>query len=139
MSDNNPIYQQVNTAINDGMALSIPEIRALREKSTQGIKRCKMVFWAAIIIFNLIIWSPLVAGTSKMLLIIIGGGVLSCAFIPPVMAMRKHQHSLDLLQACAAEPNKKKLSNAGKAYIEKVKIEDRPFIKIELLLLEKEE
>ena len=137
MSDNNPVYYQFKSAIEDGKVLSIDEIRALRDKSGGTIKRCKVFFWAAIIIFNLLLWSPLSAGADKFILIAIGGGVLSCAFVPPVMALKRHKQSLDLLQACAAEPQKKKLSGDDKAYVEKVKSADRPFVKIELMLLEK--
>ncbi|MDH3999309.1 MAG: hypothetical protein OET90_10780, partial [Desulfuromonadales bacterium] len=123
--------------IDDGKTMTLAEIKQLRLKSENGIKRCKAFFWAAIIIFNLLLWSPLSAGADKIILIAIGAGVLSCAFVPPVMALRRHRQSLDLLQSCAAEPKRKKASTTGKAYIDMVLEQDRPFIKIELLLLEK--
>lgn len=130
----NPIHVAVNDAISSGTALTARDIGSLRKKSAQSIKAYKMLFWAAIVIFNLLIWVPLPISTS--LLIALAVLSLATALVGPILGIRKHLRILDLLEESSSGPRKNRVDVSGKAYIEQVRKEGRNFIKAEMEALE---
>lgn len=132
----NPIHQIVDEAIKNGRALSVKEIRDLRAQSEKASTLFKSIFWGGIVVFNLALWVPLPFVINQTLLYVIACVALVMALAIPFPGLRKHQVSLDLLKV-NKQPLKKKTANeAGRAYIDQVKQQDRPFIKAEFELLD---
>ena len=118
------------------MPLTVQEIRTLREESRKASTLFKSIFWVGIVIFNLALWVPLPFQVNQGLLYLIAFAALVVAIAVPLPGLRKHQVSLDLLKV-NKQPLKKKTANeAGRAYIDKVKQQDRPFIQAEFVLLD---
>ena len=132
----NPIHQIVDEAIKNGRVLSVKEIRDLRAQSEKASTLFKSIFWGGIVVFNLALWVPLPFVINQTLLYVIASIALVMALAIPIPGLRKHQVSLDLLKV-NKQPLKKKTANeAGRAYIDQVKQQDRPFIKAEFELLD---
>lgn len=132
----NPIHQIVNDAIAKGTALEAKDVRALRAKSKRAVTLFKSTFWIGIVIFNLALWVPLPIQINKAALYVIALIALVVALIVPILGLRKHQVNLESLKVTKEIPKKKTASEAGKAYIEQVKKQDRPFISAEYEILE---
>lgn len=133
-TDNTAIHQLVNESINSGTALSAGDIRQLKKENEKAVKLYKLVFWIAIAIFNVFLWVPMpIPAVLKM-----GAAAVSlaCAFILPIYGIRKHQKHLSFLEETSPGPKKSRASDAGRAYIESVRREDRPFVKAEVEVLE---
>ena len=137
MSDKiNPIHQIVKEAIDKGVALEAKEVRELRGQSKKAIVVFKSVFWAGIVIFNLALWVPLPMVVNKTILYGVAFLALIIAVVVPILGLKKHQVSLELLKVTKQPLKKRTASDAGKAYIDQVKKQDRPFIIAEFEALE---
>jgi len=137
MSDKiNPIHQMVKAAIDNGKALEAREIRALRAQSKKAVTLLKSTFWVGIAIFNLALWAPLPVQIDKTLLYVIAFVALVIALVVPILGLRKHQANLELLKVTKETPKKKTASEAGRAYIDQVKKQERPFVNAEFEVLD---
>lgn len=133
---NNPIYQLVRDAIDKGSALEAKDIRALREQRKKSITLLKSVFWVGIVIFNLALWVPLPIDVSKSVLYGIAFAALAIAVVAPMFGLKQHHIDLELLKVNKQVPKKKTASEAGRVYIDMVKKQERPFVNVEVELLE---
>lgn len=137
MSDKiNPVQQIVNDAIVRGTALKASDIRLLRSQSSKASTMFKAIFWVGIVFFNLALWVPLPIQISKSLLYAVAFAVLLVSLVVPILGLRKHQMSLELLKVTKESPKKKTASEAGRIYIDQVKKQNRPFVTAELEALE---
>ena len=137
MSKNiNPVHLAVKSAIDRGTALEAKDIRLLRAQSKKASTIFKAIFWIGIIIFNLALWVPLPIEVNKSLLYVVAFMALIIALIVPIVGLRKHQSSLELLKVTKETPRKKTASEAGRVYIDQVKKQERPFVNAEFELLE---
>ncbi len=132
----NPVQQIVKEAIDNGKALQAKDIRALRAQSKKAATLLKSTFWIGIAIFNLALWAPLPIQISKTVLYVVAFVVLVIALVVPILGLRKHQVSLELLKVTKEVPKKKTASEAGRVYIDQVKKQERPFVNAEFELLE---
>ena len=132
----NPVQQIVKEAINSGTALLAKDIRALRAQNKKAATLLKSTFWIGIAIFNLALWAPLPIQISKTVLYVVAFVVLVIALVVPILGLRKHQVSLELLKVTKEVPKKKTASEAGRVYIDQVKKQERPFVNAEFELLE---
>ncbi len=132
----NPVQQMVKEAIDSGTALQAKDIRALRAQSKKVATLLKSTFWIGIAIFNLALWAPLPIQISKTVLYLVAFVVLVIALVVPILGLRKHQVSLELLKVTKEVPKKKTASEAGRVYIDQVKKQERPFVNAEFELLE---
>ena len=132
----NPVQQIVKEAIDSGTALQAKDIRALRAQSKKVATLLKSTFWIGIAIFNLALWAPLPIQISKTVLYLVAFVVLVIALVVPILGLRKHQVSLELLKVTKEVPKKKTASEAGRVYIDQVKKQERPFVNAEFELLE---
>jgi hypothetical protein len=132
----NPIHQLVRDSIHNNTTLSVIDLRKLRSLSEQKVKTFKISFWVAIAIINLMIWVPLPFRIPGALLITIGVVCAGYAFSVPIVMIRKHQQSLELLKLVSQGPKRRSASDAGQKYIDRVKQEGRSFIQAEVDLLE---
>lgn len=130
-----PVLQLTQKAIAQGEPLKVSEIRSLRAKSRQVVTISKAVFWVGIVVFNLALWVPLPIEVNKTALYTIAAVALAVAIIVPLVGLRKHQMSLELLKVNKLPLKKKTANEAGRAYIDKVTNLDRPFINAEYELL----
>ena len=135
-SKTNPIEQLVKDAINKGTPLTVKEIKALRAESQKASTLFKSIFWGGIVIFNLTLWVPLPIQINQTLLYVVSFVVLIVALAVPLPKIRKHQTCLELLKVNKQGLKKKTASEAGRAYIDQVKKQDRPFINAEFELLD---
>ncbi len=134
-SKENPVIQLTRAAIEAGEPLEVRKIRELRETSKKAVSMLTAVFWAGIIVFNVVLWVPLPVPVSQPILYAVAFVALVAAVIVPILGLRKHKMILELLKV-NKEPLKKKTANeTGKVYIDKVKKRDRPFINAEYELL----
>lgn len=131
----NPIEQLVKDAIVKGVPPTVKEIKALRAESQKASTIFKSIFWAGIVIFNLALWVPLPIQINQTFLYLIAFVALVIALAVPLPGLRKHQTSLELLKVNKQGLKKKSASEAGRAYIDHVKQQDRPFINAEFELL----
>ena len=132
----NPILMITREAIEEGKPLEVRTIRKLRAENKQATVIYKAVFWAGIVIFNLLLWAPLPFAVSKTALYAMAFTVLAIALIVPVLGLRKHQMNLELLKVNKQAFKKKTVNATGRLYMEKVKWQDRPFINAEFELLD---
>lgn len=131
----NPVIALTRAAIAAGEPLEVRKIRALRDASKKAVSMLTAIFWVGIIVFNLALWVPLPFPVSQPLLYAVAAVALVAAIIVPILGLRKHKLILELLKV-STEPLKKKTANeAGRIYIDKVKLRDRPFINAEYELL----
>lgn len=131
----NPVIELTREAIQAGQPLEVAKIRRLRAESKQAAMIFKAVFWVGIVIFNLILWAPLPINVPKTVLYAIAFVVLVIALVVPIVGLRKHQMSLELLKVNRDTLKKKTVSETGRVYMDKVKAQDRPFINAEFELL----
>jgi hypothetical protein len=131
----NPIEQRVKDGIHKGIPLTVKEIKTLRAESQKASTLFKGIFWGGIVLFNLALWVPLPIQINQNLLYLIAFIALAVALVVPLPALRKHQASLELLKVNKQGLKKKTASEAGRAYIDQVKQQDRPFINAEFELL----
>jgi len=132
----NPVQQIVKEALDKGKALQAKEIRALRAQSKKAVTLFKGTFWIGIVIFNLALWAPLPIQISNTALYVVAFVVLIIALVVPILGLRKHQVSLELLKVTKEVPKKKTASEVGRIYIDQVKKQERPFVNAEFELLE---
>lgn len=132
----NPVQQIVKDAIDKGTALEAKDIRALRAQSKKAVALFKGTFWIGIAVFNLALWAPLPIQISKTVLYVFAFVVLAIALVVPILGLRKHQVSLELLKVTKEVPKKKTASEAGRVYVDQVKKQERPFVNAEFELLE---
>jgi hypothetical protein len=132
----NPIKQIIAQAINQGMALEAKDVRALRARSKKAILLFKSVFWAGIVIFNLVLWAPLPIEINRSLLYLIALVSMVVAIVVPIIGLKKHQMNLELLRVASQQPKKKTANDKGRTYIDQVRQQDRPFVNAEYELLE---
>ncbi len=132
----NPVQQIVKEALDKGKALQAKEIRALRAQSKKAVTLFKSTFWIGIVIFNLALWAPLPIQISKTALYVVAFVVLIIALVVPIIGLRKHHVSLELLKVTKEVPKKKTASEVGRIYIDQVKKQERPFVNAEFELLE---
>lgn len=131
----NPVIEMTRAAIAAGEPLEVRKIRQMRDASKKAVSLLTAVFWAGIIVFNVVLWVPLPVPISRPILYGIAFVALVVAIIVPILGLRKHKLVLELLKV-NKEPLKKKTANeAGRLYIDKVKHRDRPFINAEYELL----
>jgi len=131
----NPVIEMTRAAIAAGEPLEVRKIRQMRDASKKAVSLLTAVFWAGIIVFNVVLWVPLPVPISRPILYGIAFVALVVAIIVPILGLRKHKLILELLKV-NKEPLKKKTANeAGRLYIDKVKHRDRPFINAEYELL----
>ena len=130
----NPVVQLTKEAITAGEPLEVRKIRELREQSKKAVSILTAVFWLGIVVFNIALWVPLPIAIDKTLLNIIALIALVVAIVP-IMSLRKHKMSLELLKVCKENLKKKTADEAGRVYIDKVKKRERPFINAEYELL----
>jgi hypothetical protein len=128
----NPVQQLVQEAIDKCTPLTVSEIRALREKSKQASAIFKSIFWVGIVFFNLVLWAPLPIEINKMFAF----AILVVSLVVSIIGLRKHQVVLEHLKVNKETLKKKTASEAGRAYIDKVKNQERPFVNIEFELLD---
>ena len=137
MSDKtNPVQLIVKEAIDKGTALEAKDIRALRAQSKKAVTLFKGTFWIGIVLFNLALWAPLPLQVNKTVLYVFAFVILVIALVVPIFGLRKHQVNLELLKVAKEPPKKKTASEAGRAYIDQVKKQDRPFVNVEFELLQ---
>jgi hypothetical protein len=132
----NPVLLIVQDAIAAGRPLEVKTIRELRARSRQAVMAYKAVFWVGIIIFNLCLWVPLPFAVGKTVLYVMAAVALVAALVVPILGLRKHQMSLELLKIKKDPLKKKVVSDAGQVYLEKVKTLDRPLVNAEYSLLD---
>jgi hypothetical protein len=125
----------VKEAIDAGVPLEVRKIRELREQSKRNVSIMTGIFWAGIVIFNIALWVPLPIAVSKPVLYGVAFVILLVAVIVPIINMRKHKMILEYLKVNKEPLKKKSVDNKGRAYINKVKQVDRPFINAEYELL----
>lgn len=131
----NPVIEMTRAAIAAGEPLEVRKIRQMRDASKKAVSLLTAVFWAGIIVFNVVLWVPLPVPISRPILYGIAFVALVVAIIVPILGLRKHKLILELLKV-NKEPLKKKTANeTGRLYIDKVKHRDRPFINAEYELL----
>ncbi len=135
----NSIHRTVQDALSQGRALSRKEILGLREKNRRAITAYKATFWAAIIVFNVLVWVPLPFELNLIARLAIGATCLVVAFIPPIFGIKQHQRRLERLRDSPRGPKKGKAGAEGKTYIENVRKENRTFIIAEVEVLEGQE
>lgn len=130
-----PIHQAVANAVARDTALTLRDIRLLREKSERLLLFFKGNIWAAIAVLNLVVWVDLPLSTAQAFLV----GVLAVvyAFTFPIIMIRRHQRYLPLLEKVSTGPKKRRLDAAGQRYVEAVKEQGRSFIVAEVEMLEK--
>ncbi len=131
----NPVQLIVQEAIDKGTALEAKEVRALRAQSKKAVTLFKSTFWVGIVIFNLALWAPLPL-INKSVLYVVAFVALVIALVVPILGLRKHQVSLELLKVNNESPKKKTASERGRAYIDQVKKQERPFVNAEFELLQ---
>lgn len=131
----NPVLAITGEAIAAGKPLAISRIRELRAASKRSATIYKSVFWIGIVVFNLALWAPLPFTLPKTTLYAIAFGVLAVALVVPIWGLRKHQMSLELLKVNREPLKKKTVNETGRAYLDKVKAQDRPLINAEFELL----
>ncbi len=137
MSDRtNPIQQAVMDAVDKGTALEARDIIALRAQSKKSIVVLNGIFWVGAAIFNVILWVPLPIEINQAVLYVVAFAVLVIALVVPILGLKKHKVNLELLRLNKQMPNRKTASEAGRAYIDQVKKQDRPFINAEFEILE---
>lgn len=137
MSDKSlPIHQIIKDAINRSTALEAKDIRSLRAKSKKASTVFKSIFWVGIVIFNLALWVPLPIQINKSVLYLVAFVTLVIALVVPILGLKKHQVNLELLKVTKEIPKKKTASDAGRAYIDQVKKQNRPFVNAEYEVLE---
>lgn len=61
---------------------------------------------------------------------------LVISLVVPILGLRRHQANLELLKVAGETPKKKTTDEAGRAYIDQVKKQGRPFINAEFKALE---
>jgi len=132
----NPILEMTREAIEAGKPLEVKTIRQLRAENQQASTIYKSVFWAGIVIFNLLLWAPLPIVVAKTVLYTIAFIVLVIALIVPILGLRKHQMNLELLKVNKQPLKRKTVNETGRVYMEKIKWQDRPFINAEFELLD---
>ena len=132
----NPILEITQAAIDAGKPLEVKKIRQLRAVSKQAVTTFKAVFWAGIVIFNLVLWAPLPIAVPKAVLYATAFIVLAIAIVVPILGLRKHQMNLELLKVNKQTLKRKTLNETGRVYVDKVKWQDRPFINAEFELLD---
>ena len=132
----NPVQQIVKEAIDNGKALQAKDIRELRVQSKKAATLLKSTFWIGIAIFNLALWAPLPIQISKTVLYVVAFVVLVISLVVPILGLRKHQVSLELLKVTKEVPKKKTASEAGRVYVDQVKKQERPFVNAEFEILE---
>ncbi len=123
-------------AIEKGVAPEVSEIIAIRATSKKAIVLFKSVFWVGVAIFNLALWVPLPIELNRTLLYVVAFIVLVIAVVVPIIGLRKHQATLELLKVNKDVLKKKTASEAGRVYIDQVKKQGRPFVNVEFELLE---
>lgn len=133
---NDSIRQLVNQAIEKGVALEPGEIRALRDQRKKSITLLKSVFWVGIVIFNLALWVPLPIEISQPFLYTIAFVALVAAIVAPMLGLKQHHVDLELLKVNKQIPKKKTASHAARTYIDLVKKQQRPFVNVEVEMLE---
>lgn len=132
----NPVYQIVQRAIETGGALTAKDVRELRAKSKKAVVLCKSVFWVGIALFNTALWVPLPFEVNRTLLYAVALVSLVTAVVVPLVGLKKHQLSLELLKVSQVMPKKKTVTEKGRSYIDQVRKQDRPFINVEVALLQ---
>jgi hypothetical protein len=137
MSDRrSQLHVEVQNAIDQGAALETKDILALRTGSKKAILLCKSIFWIGIALFNLFLWVPLPIVISRAILLTAAFICLLAAIVVPLVGLKKHQLRLELLKVNKDPLKKKILSEAGRAYLDQVRRQDRPLVNIEYELLE---
>ena len=131
----NPIAAIVGEAIQAGKPLGVVRIRELRAECKRAVTIYKSVFWIGIVIFNLLLWAPLPIALPKTALYAIAFIMLAVALVVPIVGLRKHQMSLELLKVNKDTLKRKTVNETGRVYMDKVKAQDRPFINAEFELL----
>lgn len=132
----NPVLLLTRDAIDAGQPLDVKTIRELRAQNRQAVMVYKTVFWVGIIIFNLCLWVPLPFAVSKTVLYVMAAVALVTALVVPIVGLRKHQSSLELLKVNKDPLKKKVVGGTGRVYMEKVRAMDRPLINAEYTLLD---
>lgn len=132
----NPVLQVVTAAINKGQALEARDIRELRAVSKKAVMQYKSVFWVGIALFNLALWVPLPVEINQTLRYVIAFVSLPVAIVVPIVGLKKHQLYLEMLKVTREVPKRKTANDAGRAYIDQVRKQDRPFVAAELAALE---
>lgn len=131
----NPVIAMTRAAIAAGEPLEVRKIRAMREASKKMVSIFTAVFWAGIVVFNVVLWVPLPIPINPAVLYAAAAVVLLVAVVVPILGLRRHKLILELLKV-NKEPLKKKTANAsGRVYIDKVKLSERPFINAEYEVL----
>jgi len=137
MSDRrSQLHVEVQNAIDQGAALEAEDILALRTRSKRAILLCKSIFWIGIALFNLFLWVPLPIVINRTILLAVAFLCLLTAIVVPLVGLKKHQLQLELLKVNKELLKKKTVSEAGRAYIDQVRQQDRPLVNIEYELLE---
>jgi len=131
----NPVAAIVGEAIQAGKPLEVAKIRQLRAESKQAVMIFKSVFWVGIVIFNLLLWGPLPIAVPKTVLYVVAFIILAIALVVPIVGLRKHQMSLELLKVNKDTLKRKTVNETGRVYMDKVKALDRPLINAEFDLL----
>lgn len=131
----NPVAVIVGEAIQAGKPLEVAKIRQLRAESKQAVMIFKSVFWVGIVIFNLLLWGPLPIAVPKTVLYVVAFIILAIALVVPIVGLRKHQMSLELLKVNKDTLKRKTVNETGRVYMDKVKALDRPIINAEFELL----
>ncbi len=129
-----PLHNTIAEAIDNGTSLTVKDLREMRAASRKAITGYKGFFWAGIAVLNAILWIPM--PFDKALLISLAVVLMAAAIIVPILGLRKHQKILALLEASTSAPKPKNASEAGKAYIERVRKEGRSFVIAEFEVLE---
>jgi hypothetical protein len=131
-----PIHQLVQSAIEKGHALEAKDIRVLRAQHKKSITLIKSIFWVGIAVFNMFLFVPLPFEINRKFAIVAAFLALLIAIVVPLLWLKKHQVSLELLQVSNQPLSKKNVNDVGRVYIDQVKRQDRPFVNVEFELLE---
>lgn len=122
-----PVSLSVREAVGRGEALPASEIIALRVKHSRAIVLYKGAFWVGIAIFNVALWAPLPFEIARPILVAVAILSLLIAVVVPIFGLKKHQVCLEKLKLTEEKPKRKNLSEAGRAYADQVRQQDRPF------------
>lgn len=129
-----PVHRAVETALANDTALTLRDIRVLREKHERILLFFKGNIWAAVAVLNLVVWVDLPLSTATAFAI--GGLAVVYAFSLPIVMIRRHQRYLPFFEKVSPGPKKRRVDEAGLRYLERVKEQGRSFIVAEVEVLE---
>lgn len=108
----------------------------MRAESKKAILLLKSVFWIGLGIFNLLLWVPMPFAVDGRVLYSAAAVALLVAIVVPIRGLKKHQVRLELLKVSRQALKRKSVNEAGRSYLDQIKLQDRPLIVAEFEVLQ---